>query len=351
MLDNRVGTNSAGTKALGNLGSGIWIGTDHLVAGNLVSGNREHGVVVFGFGSTVQGNRIGTDITGTTALGNLGDGVRVLDIGNTIGGTDSGAGNVIAFNGGAGVRNPTGLTPTTMGLTPTTILSNAIFSNGGLGIDLVANGVTPNDACDADSDSPLLGPQNFPVITAVNGSASSTTIQGQLNSRPSTAYQLQFFSSAVADPSGFGEGARLLGSAMVTTDSACNASFTVTLPLATPAFHFVTATATDSLVRTSEFSNALPFVPQTPQEATRLLIAQVRSLVAQGELNRVQGFVLEVRLRVAIFLMDRGRFEAAAAQLRGFNQLVEAFVRTGKLGPTQGQALTDAANAIIARIQ
>ena len=234
VLDNRIGTDSTGTEALGNVGSGIqFIGSGWLVAGNVVSANREHGVVVSNVEHLVQGNRIGTDITGTTALGNLGDGVHLRDIGNTIGGADSDAGNVIAFNGGAGVRNSS-----VPGLIPTAILSNAIFSNGGLGIDLGDDGVTPNDACDMDEQ------QNFPVISAVSSSAAGTTIQGQLNSRPSTAYQLQFFASAAADPSGFGEGARFLGSAMVTTDTACNATFTVTLPAAVAAGQFVTATAT-----------------------------------------------------------------------------------------------------------
>jgi hypothetical protein len=208
--------------------------------------------------------------------------------------------------------------------------------------------VTPNDACDGDTGANEL--QNFPVLTGVEGSASSTTVQGQLNSTPNTAYRLQFFASATADPSGFGEGATLLGSTMVTTDSTCNASFTVTLTVPVAGYHFVTATATDPLMRTSEFSNALAFVPATPQEATRLLIAQVRSLVAQGELNRILGFVLEAKLRLAIFFMDREQFRAAALQLRGFNLLVAALVRTGQLAPTQGQALTDAANAILAQI-
>jgi FG-GAP-like repeat len=347
VLDNRVGTNSAGTEALGNVLSGIFYNGDgHSVTGNVISGNREHGLVLFregGAPNIVQGNRIGTDITGTAAIGNLGNGVHASGGPNTIGATDSGQGNVIAFNGGDGVSLPAS---PAAGLGA--IMSNAIFSNGGLGIDLGDDGVTPNDACDGDTGANDL--QNFPVITAIDGSASSTTIQGQLNSAPSTTYLLQFFSSAAADPSGFGEGARLLGSTTVTTDSTCNAGFAVTLPVAVTAGHFVTATATDPLMRTSEFSNALPFVPQTPQEATRLLIGQVRSLVAQGELNRILGFVLEVRLRVAIFLMDRGHFQAAAQQLRGFNRLVEVFVRIGKLEAAHGQALTDAANAIIEQI-
>jgi titin len=344
IVNNRIGTNSGGTRALGNLGTGIVLGPGPtVVRENVISANREHGIAL-GAGNIVQGNLIGTGITGTRALGNLGDGVHASDPDNTIGGTDGGQGNIIAFNGGAGVRNAA------PGLTPTTVLSNAIFSNGGLGIDFLDEGVTPNDACDADTEF-IEGPQNFPVITAVNSSASTTTIQGQLNSRPSAQFRLEFFASAAADPSGFGEGARLLGSTTVTTDGACNASFTVTLPVAVPSFHVVTATATatDFFSGTSEFSNAVAFAP-TPQEATRLLIAQVGSLVAQGELNRIAGFVLEIKLRVGIFLMDRGHFRAAAQQLRVFNQLVAVLVKAGKLAPIHGQSLISASNAIIAQI-
>jgi hypothetical protein len=351
IVNNRIGTNSAGTRALGNRGTGIIVGGEggQVVMGNVISANREHGIFARGTDNIVQGNRIGTDISGTRALGNLGDGVQVLDFANTIGGTDSGQGNIIAFNGGAGVRHPA---PT--GLGTTAILSNAIFSSGGLGIDLVDAGVTPNDPCDADTEF-VEGPQNFPVLTGVTSSASTTTVQGQLNSRPSAPYRLEFFASAAADPSGFGEGARLLGSTTVTTDGTCNANFTVTLPVAIPPFHVVTATATSNdpanpSIGTSEFSNAVAFVPATPQAATRLLIAQVRSLVAQGELNRIAGLVLEAKLRIAIFLMDREHFRAAALQLRGFNQLVAVLVKTGKLAPIHGKALTKTANAIIVRI-
>jgi hypothetical protein len=348
VVDNRVGTNSAGTEALGNVRSGLWliIGSSS-VTGNVVSGNGEHGVVLRELDNTVQGNYIGTDITGTAALGNGGDGLRLSGFGHTIGGLDSGQGNVIAFNGGDGLTFPPfgGVTP---------ILSNAIFSNGGLGIDLRDDGVTPNDACDPDTgvnDTGVNELQNFPVLTAVDVSGSSTTIQGQLNSIPSTTYQLQFFSSAAADPSGFGEGARLLGSTMVTTDSACNATFAVTLPVAVSAGHVVTATATSPAMETSEFSNAVAVVAQTPQEATRLLIGQVRDLVAQGDLNRILGLVLEAKLRLAIVFMDRERFHVAIQQLRAFNQLVAAFVKAGKLGAADGQELVDASSAIIADLR
>jgi hypothetical protein len=77
----------------------------------------------------------------------------------------------------------------------------------------------------------------------------------------------------------------------------------------------------------------------------------VRSLVAQGELNRLAGLVLEAKLRIAIFFMDRGHVRAAALQLRGFNQLVAVLVKAGKLAPIHGRALIDASRAIIAAMR
>lgn len=343
---NRIGTNRDGTAALGNSRTGIFYsGIGQLTVDNLVSGNGEHGIFMGGMSHVVQGNRIGTDITGTLPLGNRGNGVHMQDIANEIGGPDAGAGNIIAFNNGDGVTVETFFASD---FRNNALLSNAIFSNGGLGIDLGDDGVTPNDACDADTGGNDF--QNFPGIAAVASTSSTTTIQGQLNSKPNTSYLLQFFSSAAADPSGFGEGARFLGSTTVTTDAACNASFTATLPAPVAPGHFVTATATDPLGSTSEFSNALPFVPLTPQQQTRQLIDQVRALVDQGELGRLAGFVLTLKLQAAIFFLDRDRPRLAAQQLHGFIRLVESLVRGGHLEPLQGQALVDAARAILVRL-
>ena len=65
-------------------------------------------------GNLVQGNYIGTDSTGTVALGNGRSGVRISSaIGstdsashNTIGGTAAGAGNLISGNKEDGVAHP-----------------------------------------------------------------------------------------------------------------------------------------------------------------------------------------------------------------------------------------------------
>ena len=117
-------------------------------------------------GNMIQGNFIGTQSNGLTPLGNARIGVTFAHGAhdNLVGGTVAGAGNVVAFNGLQGVF----ASSAELGFPDTranSILGNSIFSNGALAIDLVGDGVTPNDAADADTGANDL--QNFPVITSV----------------------------------------------------------------------------------------------------------------------------------------------------------------------------------------
>ena len=167
---NYIGTNVTGTAAVANGYSGVYFngaGTNTIggtTAGerNVISGNSHHGVYLLGAGATgnlVRGNYIGTDVTGAAGLGNTLNGVVAFNApSNTIGGTAAGTENVIAFNVKAGVA-------VTGAGTGNVILKNSIFSNGGLGIDLGATGVTANDVNDPDTGANKL--QNFPVITSV----------------------------------------------------------------------------------------------------------------------------------------------------------------------------------------
>ena len=270
---NFIGTDVSGTAPLGNSGRGVLVDSSNNTvggttagAGNVISGNGSDGVIILGVfftgdpipggvtGNVVQGNFIGTDVSGTAALGNGGNGVFVNAASdNTIGGMAAGASNTIAFNGGDGV-----FVGTCCGALPGTgnaILSNAMFSNTGLGIDLDPDGVTPNDVGDGDTGANNL--QNFPVLTSAL-SGSSTTIEGTLNSAIGTAYRLEFFSNTVCDPSGHGEGETFLGFTDVSTDGSGNVSFMVTFPTTVPVGQFITATATDPDNNTSEFSLCLP---------------------------------------------------------------------------------------------
>jgi hypothetical protein len=111
---NFIGTNAAGTTALGNEdGVDIQQADDTTVGGtgvgarNVISGNRDGGIQIVSdsaAGNEVLGNYIGTDKNGTADLGNSGEGVIIADArDSTIGGTVSGARNVISGNNLQGV--------------------------------------------------------------------------------------------------------------------------------------------------------------------------------------------------------------------------------------------------------
>ena len=125
---NFIGTDVSGTAALGNTGQGvdIFVAPDNTVGGttgttpagpctgacNVISANGFDGVFITGLDSTgnlVQGNFIGTDVTGAAALGNAGDGVGIegdsnAASSNTIGGTTAAARNIISGNNAHGVE-------------------------------------------------------------------------------------------------------------------------------------------------------------------------------------------------------------------------------------------------------
>ncbi len=68
---------------------------------------------------------------------------------------------------------------------------------------------------------------------------------------------MELFVSAIAHPSGHGEGETSLGTLAVTTDAAGNAPIAVVLPVTVPAGQVITATATAAATGvTSEFSAA-----------------------------------------------------------------------------------------------
>lgn len=271
---NYIGTDVTGTVALGNgaggtgvgisIGGGAQgnrIGTD----GNGVADAAERNVISGGIlignpgtnNNTVAGNYIGTNATGTAALGNGRYGIVINTgaQGNRVGGAAAALSNTIAFHtlGGVGIRHA--------GTTGNRVQGNSIHSNGDHGIDLTltpatppaptGDGVTSNDSGDADSGPNKM--QNYPVITsAVLGA--STQVAGRLNSTANTTFTLDFYANAMIDPSDFGEGQRYLGSAAVTTDGSGNVTFNVSLAAATVAGELITATATDPDGNTSEFS-------------------------------------------------------------------------------------------------
>ena len=261
---NAVGTDVTGRRALPNGFAGVAIfnqAAANIIGGttagttNLISGNGTYGVFISDTNTTgnlVEGNLIGTDITGTNALGNgtansSGANVELQQgaVGNFIGGTAAGAGNVIAFSSVKGVLL---YDPAT---TNNAIRGNSIFGNTNLGIDLGNDGVTPNHA------GLLSGPndfQNYPVITNLFGFGSSTVVAGTLNSAANQLYFVDVYRNPVPDPSGHGQGQFYFGTVNVTTDGSGNVGFALTNTAGNYARQYLSATATSPNGDTSEFS-------------------------------------------------------------------------------------------------
>lgn len=114
---NFIGTDKDGSAALPNNrgiyldGPGNTIGGTEPGAGNLISGNTAYGLWILpsGHRNLIQGNLIGTDAVGASALGNGFDGIQIRGgDANTIGGTADGAANVIAASGFSGISIVTG---------------------------------------------------------------------------------------------------------------------------------------------------------------------------------------------------------------------------------------------------
>jgi PKD domain len=267
---NYFGTDRTGTQARSSLsGRGIYLVRDGVIiggtepgAGNLISGNGVIGLEIGGVNATnnlVQGNTIGLDANGNPLPNGIGIAVLGGAHDNLIGGTDPGAGNLISGNASDGITiggvDPFFPDPT--GTVRNQVRGNSIFNNGGLGIDLADNGVTANDPGDADSGANLL--QNYPVLTQTLGGA-TTTFDGAINSTANTTFTLDFYASLSTDA----EGRRYLGSNSVTTDGSGNATFSASVG-AVFVGEVVTATATDPLGNTSEFSqSSVPIFNRPP---------------------------------------------------------------------------------------
>jgi parallel beta-helix repeat protein len=264
---NSIGVNGDLTAGLPNGGDGVFIGEgadNNQVGGtaegaeNVIAGNHSDGVELNGAGTTgnsVQGNTIGTLSDGLTRIGNWGNGVYISGgaSGNLVGGVITATANNIAFNGGDGVYVAVG--------SGNTIRHNTVYTNTGLGIDLGPNGVTPNDAGDADSGAN--GLQNFPALTWLEFGGGSASVEGTLNSMANMTYTLEFFANAACDPSLHGEGRRYLGAITVATDGTGDATFVFTPTVSISTTEKVVATATDPSGNTSEFSKCIRHTEKT----------------------------------------------------------------------------------------
>ncbi len=251
LYGNRIGTDPAGNAAVPN-GVGIrLVGHDNHIGGpgsgqgNLISGNLSAGLLISSSSQSdwIQGNRIGSDATGGSAIpngtgiefegstctiggqlpgegnlimGNLHDGINLNDLAthNWV------AGNEIQTNGGAGIHTQQGPT-----VYQNNFSTNSIYDNGGLGIKVEQD---TND----DIEPPSLSSVS---LSSAHGTACPNCIVELFIADP--------------DPSGSGEGRTHLVMLSAEADGSFNASFS-----GVAACDWITATNTDGVGNTSEFS-------------------------------------------------------------------------------------------------
>jgi len=269
---NFIGADVAGTAKVGNNNAvalfnsaGCTIGGTAAGASNVISGSRT------GWGLTitdstdnlVQGNFIGSDLSGTINLGNFSGGIAVSlasvpTTNNTIGGTSAGAGNTIAFNATGNANPGQGVY---VSLDPgNPVLGNSIFSNNGQGIR-----------------------HSLSAAPTLSG-ATTTSVTGTQSGPANTTFRLEFF--ATPDTGGAfdnAQGKTFFGAKDVTTLADGVVNFTFSPTGGVPIGQFLTATATDA-TGTSEFSHTVTAtVPEGTSADLGVTISGAPDPVTAGE--------------------------------------------------------------------
>jgi hypothetical protein len=321
---NATGVGSVGAKTSGSFagtasGNGLFGveisgGTQTTVGGGVDAGRNVIGFNAMGIGldngaqnNVILDNNIGVGADGATPVGNNMQGIVLRSTGSTsafgngqalepavsgnlIGMSPkppfAGLGNIIAFNGGAGIAifgNPPQNNVVQAQNGGNSILGNSIYKNGrnstaaapAVGIDLsnkspfpTEDGFTANDSGGHGAANDPNNFQNSPIITSVTETAAGLKIVGTFSeaAEPNTALRVEIYAND-PDPLGLpAEGQIGIGLATPTTDASGKASFSLLLNYPATAGQIFTATATTqsadpsvpagsvSIYNTSEYS-------------------------------------------------------------------------------------------------
>jgi Leucine-rich repeat (LRR) protein len=259
--NNYIGTTASGTTALGNtveglilFGSNAVIGGNTAAARNVICANGQGNIsLIFTApqNNTIIGNYIGVGADGIAALGggSLGNIIWLSDgiSGTKIGGIAAGEGNLIA-NSVRGVAVRVGSTSIN-----NSIRGNSIYSNT-VGIDNGNDGITANDANDADTGPNRL--QNYPVITSAQLSGTVINVEFLVDATTAnsaygtTGLKVDFYRSDLNR-----QGKEYLGTINYPSTSAQATLTGVSVPAGSIVVgDYILATATDDNGNTSEFS-------------------------------------------------------------------------------------------------
>jgi len=242
---NFIGTDLSGTTERGGLRDGIHSNgaSYNLVVDNLIGG-YETGVYLCCVSeghNTVRGNYIGTNASGMTDISNRQAGIAVDRSGFNV----VGPANVIAHNGGPGIAVNTAES------VGNRITQNSVHDNGGRGIDLSGGGNT-------ELAAPILFEFNLNAGTVTGWACANCIVEiFSDNSNEGAVYEGQ-----------------------TTADNAGAFVFTKEAPFAGPR---LTATATDADGNTSQFS-----VPTPPDTPVRTVILQEGNNLPKARLQTKQ---------------------------------------------------------------
>ncbi|MHB9068390.1 MAG: RHS repeat-associated core domain-containing protein [Pirellulaceae bacterium] len=337
MVGNFIGTDPSGSLALGNQGAGVQMsaGIGNIVGGaapearNLISANRQSGVGLFGDTTGFVGLTNNHQIVGNL-IGTDRDGVRPLG------------------NAQSGVLLASGFRPVNDNrIEGNTIAFNAqdgvLIATGGVGAEgqllgnhILTNSIFANGGLGiliagahvndpGDADTGPNNRQNFPVLTEIASTAVQSIVFGTLNSNPRTQFLIQFFASEEADPSGHGEGKTFLGETVVVTDSAGDVAFGAEVPVVIPESAQVTATATRLVDNDSD-----PATPATPTDTSEFsrVISGGTSVLQLGEtIERDLALGQELRFRLTVPPGTDARLSAEFLN----PQLGELFINVGRV--------------------
>jgi hypothetical protein len=264
-----LGVRADGKTSWGDDQEGVYLGPDvgltrignggpdgvNLIAGHTgvdpTYGAVANGMFIDGASdNTIDGNYIGTDLTGAHSDGNSLSGIR---FNGSTAQRNSIENNYIAFNGDYAVRVDGGSSNSFFG--------NSMFSNGKDGVFLAAG---------ANNDAPA------PVLTEVANGSITGTLEG---ASAGTPFTLEVFSSTSKDGAGNYEGKKSLGTFQIKSSP-----FTIDVDGLTG---YVTATATDSTDDTSVFSNAI----KAAGASSKPLKDELDVVAAPGEADWTQATV------------------------------------------------------------
>jgi Right handed beta helix region len=246
--ESYIGTDATGTQALPNGDRGITFdlpASEFDVTDNIISGNGRSGVFVAGgYSVTLDGNKIGTDVTGQP-LPNGAAGVLIGPEASSV----LLRRNTIAHNTKFGVA----IAPETKRFE---LVDNSITRNGFIGIDRGLDGFSGYDSDESDVDRAKIPPPHVESAT-FNPAANWTTIVGTYNNSYDDygTWNITLYRNTVND----GQGEAVLGHI-----AAFNGRFTLTVP-GDLRGQFITATGQRRMFLglsgdwywTSEFSEAI----------------------------------------------------------------------------------------------